>query len=134
MAIAAIEPMGPLFADVPGFGSLGWGLTAHRIGYEPARDDPREVRKADLATLRIPALEGKPVLVVGAGSSTFTGFTPGVADFLDAAGGGHCEYLRLPDHGVTGNGHGLILEANSDRTVLPVIEWITDKSRQLSTG
>jgi hypothetical protein len=32
--------------------------------------------------------------------------------------------VRLEDHGIVGNGHGLMFEANSDETVVPVVEWI----------
>ena len=34
------------------------------------------------------------------------------------------ELLHLPDHGVTGNGHGLIYERNSDAALKPVLDWL----------
>lgn len=122
-AIAAIEPVGPAFADFPGLGKLAWGLTAARTAYEPAPARPEDAEHADPSALRIPALAGKPVAVVSAGASPFAGFAPQVTDFLNVAGA-RAEHVHLPDHGITGNGHGLMFEGNSDDTVKPVIDWI----------
>ncbi|MFC4003227.1 alpha/beta fold hydrolase [Prauserella oleivorans] len=117
-AIAAIEPMGPAFARFPGLGELTWGLTSAKITYDPPADDPAEVTGR-----RIPALVDMPVAVVTGGASPFAAFAPQVVEFLTAAGA-RAQRLHLPDLGVTGNGHGLIFEANSDETVKPVIDWI----------
>ncbi|MUL44312.1 alpha/beta fold hydrolase [Streptomonospora sp. PA3] len=123
-AIAAVEPVGPAFAEIPGMGTLSWGLTAAPIAYDPPLAGPAQARAADPATLRIPALAGVPVAVVTGGASHFADFAPEVVAFLTAAGA-RAEQLHLPDHGITGNGHGLTLEANSDRTITPVLDWIT---------
>jgi hypothetical protein len=32
--------------------------------------------------------------------------------------------LNLADHGVCGNGHGLIYEKNSDAALAPVLDWL----------
>ncbi|AIJ24429.1 alpha/beta fold hydrolase [Amycolatopsis methanolica] len=119
VAIVAVEPVGPAFAEIPGMGSLDWGLTSAPIAYDPPVSDPAEVREG----MRIPALAGKPVVVVTGGASAFADFAPQVVDFLRDAGADAAR-LHLPDHGVKGNGHGLIFEANSDETVRPVIDWI----------
>ncbi|WP_338340847.1 hypothetical protein [Burkholderia vietnamiensis] len=34
--------------------------------------------------------------------------------------------LRLPDHRVFGNGHGLIYEKNSDEALAPVLSWLVE--------
>lgn len=117
-AIAAVEPMGPPFAEFPGLGTLTWGLTSAEITCDPRAGDPAEADGR-----RIPALAGKPVAVVTGGASAFAGFAPRVVEFLNTAGA-HARQLHLPDFGITGNGHGLIFEANSDETVKPVIDWI----------
>lgn len=117
-AIAAVEPMGPPFARFPGLGTLTWGLTSAEITCDPPAGDPAEVHGR-----RIPALAGKPVAVVTGGASAFAGFAPRIVEFLNTAGA-HARQLHLPDFGITGNGHGLIFEANSDETVKPVIDWI----------
>lgn len=119
VAIVAVEPVGPAFAEIPGMGSLDWGLTSAPIAYDPPVSDPAEVREG----MRIPALAGKPVVVVTGGASAFADFAPQVVDFLRDTGADAAR-LHLPDHGVKGNGHGLIFEANSDETVRPVIDWI----------
>ena len=40
------------------------------------------------------------------------------------AGGAAAKLLHLPDHGVTGNVHGLIYERNSDAALQPVPAWL----------
>ncbi|MFI5586470.1 alpha/beta fold hydrolase [Amycolatopsis sp. NPDC051758] len=118
VAITAIEPMGPAFAQFPGLGALTWGLTSTEITYDPPAGDPSEVTGR-----RIPALAGKPVAVVTGGASAFAAFAPQIVEFL-AGAGARVRHLHLPDFGITGNGHGLIFEANSDETVKPVVDWI----------
>lgn len=117
-AIAAIEPLGPPFAEFPGLGSLTWGVTSAAITTDPPAQAPDEV-----AGRRIPGLEGTPVAVVTGDTSAFAGFAAQVVAFLIAAGS-PAQQLHLPEHGITGNGHGLLFEANSDETVRPVLEWI----------
>ena len=39
--------------------------------------------------------------------------------------GAAAEHLHLPDHGILGNGHGLIYETNSDQALQPVLQWLT---------
>lgn len=123
VAVVSVEPMGPPFAATPGIGSLDWGLTAAPVTYDPPRTTPAEVRAADPATLRIPALAGLPVAVVTGETSAFAAFGPAIVDFLVAAGAA-AEQLHLPDHGVRGNGHGLIYERNSDEALAPVLRWL----------
>ena len=40
------------------------------------------------------------------------------------AAGAAAELIRLIDHGITGNGHGLIYEKNSDEALQPVLQWL----------
>ncbi|WP_236788220.1 alpha/beta fold hydrolase [Amycolatopsis sp. GM8] len=121
-AIAAVEPIGPPFAEFPGLGTLTWGLTSAQIRTDPPAETPE-----DVPGRRIPGLAGKPVAVVTGGASAFAGFAPQVVEFLTAAGA-RAGQLHLPDHGVEGNGHGLIFERNSDETVTPVIDWIVKET------
>jgi hypothetical protein len=37
------------------------------------------------------------------------------------------DLLRLEDAGVTGNGHGLIFEANNGQTLAAVTAWMADQ-------
>lgn len=122
-AVVSVEPMGPPFSTTPGIGSLEWGLTAAPVSFDPPRADAEEVRAADPATLRIPALTGLPVAVVTGETAVFATYAPAIVDFLRTAGAA-AEHLHLPDHGVLGNGHGLIYETNSDEALQPVLRWL----------
>ena len=122
-AIVSVEPMGPLFADIPNIGPLRWGLAAAPLGFDPPRLTPEAVRAADAATLRLPNLEGLPIAVVTGDTSSFAPASPPIVAAL-RAGGAAAELLHLPDYGVTGNGHGLIYERNSDAALAPVLGWL----------
>ncbi|GAB3618378.1 alpha/beta fold hydrolase [Okibacterium endophyticum] len=122
-AIVAVEPMGPPFVEVPGVGALSWGLTASRILTEPKTDDP-SILQDENRRWSIPGLAGLPVAVVTAPASPLSEAGASIVGFL-RRGGATAELLRLQDHGVLGNGHGPMLEANSDRAVRPIIDWIT---------
>ena len=132
-AIVSIEPMGPPFAATPGIGSLDWGVTAARVTFDPPRPTPADVRAADPASLRVPAWAGVPVAVVTGETSAFVAAAPAVVAFLNH-GGAAAEHLHLPDHGVTGNGHGLIYEANSDAALGPVLGWMAAHAGGGPTG
>ena len=122
-AIVSVEPMGPPFADIPNIGPLAWGLAAAPLTFDPPRSSPEEVRNADPATLRLPNLADLPVLVVTGDTSSFAPASPPIVERLKA-GGADAELMHLPDHGVTGNGHGLIYEKNSDAALAPVLAWL----------
>lgn len=126
-AIVAIEPMGPPFADIPDIGAMRWGATAAPLHFDPPVHDPDTVRKAAPGSLRLPALAGLPILIVTAEASAFAAASPPTAGFLNAAGAS-AELLHLPDHGVHGNGHGLIYERNSDAALVPVLAWLTART------
>ncbi|WP_347558018.1 hypothetical protein [Robbsia sp. KACC 23696] len=122
-AIAAVEPMGPPFALIPNIGHMRWGATAAKMQFEPMVDDPEVLRDAKPGTYRLPSLAGLPILVVTAEASAFAAASPPTADFLNAFGAS-VEVLALEDHGVRGNGHGLIYEKNSDAALAPVLAWL----------
>lgn len=123
--IAAVEPMGPPFADFPGLGPLTWGLTSAPMTFAPPATDPDELRAGAEGRYRLPALRETPVLLLTGGASAFATFTDQISAFL-ADAGADVGWQHLPDLGINGNGHGLLFEANSDDTVQPVIAWLTD--------
>ena len=127
-AIVTVEPMGPAFATIPNIGTLSWGLAAAPLTYDPPLTTPEQVRAADPAVLRIPALAGIPVAVVTGGASPVGLNGPAIVDSLRVAGA-DAEHLHLPDHGVAGNGHGLIYERNSDQALAPVLDWLRAHTR-----
>jgi hypothetical protein len=126
VAIVTVEPMGPAFATIPHIGALEWGLTAAPLVYEPPLATPQQARAADPRTLRLPALAGLPVAVVTAGASPYASNGASIVTSLRAAGAA-AEQLHLPDHGVHGNGHGLIYERNSDEALIAVLEWLQNQ-------
>ncbi len=132
-AIVSIEPMGPPFADIPNIGPLRWGLTASPLTFDPPRLEPGAVRDADPAALRLPNLVGLPIAVVTGDTSAFAPASRPIVAALQA-GGAAAELLHLPDHGVTGNGHGLIYERNSDAALRPVLAWLDRLADHMPPG
>ena len=122
-AIVAVEPMGPPFADIPNIGPLTWGLAAVPLSYEPRPATPEELREAAPGAFRLPALAGLPIAAVIGETSAFAPASEPIIAQLKAAGAA-AEAVRLTDHGVSGNGHGLIYEKNSDEALRPVLEWL----------
>ena len=131
-AIVSVEPMGPPFADIPNIGLLRWGLAAAPQTFDPPRASPEAVREADQATLRLPNLFDLPIAVVTGETSAFALAGPPIVAALKA-GGAASELLHLPDYGVTGNGHGLIYEKNSDAALQPVLAWLERHAGAIST-
>lgn len=121
--IVSVEPMGPPFGHTPNIGTLDWGLTAVPMTFDPPRTSAAEVRAADPATLKVPALAGVPVAIVSSETSAQSTYAPQMLEFLRHAGAA-AELLHLPDFGIRGNGHGLIYEKNSDQALQPVLAWL----------
>jgi pimeloyl-ACP methyl ester carboxylesterase len=120
-ALIEVETIGPPFADFPGLGvTLSWGLTAAPIGYDPPVSDPAELGGEPRA---IPNLQGFPIAIVSSEASPLIHYDDQLVDFLKAAG---CdvERVRLADHGVHGNGHGLMFERNNRETLQVLLDWI----------
>ncbi|GBQ93738.1 alpha/beta hydrolase [Asaia krungthepensis] len=121
--IIAIEPMGPPFATIPNIGPMTWGIAAAPLAFEPPMQDATMLHASEPGTYRLPSLAGKPILIVTAEASAFAAASPPTAAFLNAAGAS-ATVMHLPDHGVHGNGHGLIYEKNSDAALAPVLAWL----------
>ena len=132
-AIVTVEPMGPAFASIPNIGTLDWGLTAAPLTYHPPLQTSQQARDAESDSLRIPALTDIPVAVVTGGASPFGLNGPAICESLRVAGAA-VELIHLPDHGVHGNGHGLIYERNSDLALAPVLDWLRSHTRQMRHG
>jgi pimeloyl-ACP methyl ester carboxylesterase len=103
-AIVALEPFGPPFRPAAdGLPGLPHGLTA----------------------VPVEALHGIPVLLVTAEASLLGHFDTEVRDYLTEIGA-DVELLRLADHGVHGNGHGMIFERNHLQVLDVVMDALTD--------
>jgi pimeloyl-ACP methyl ester carboxylesterase len=109
-AIVALEPFGPPFRSAEsGLPSLPHGLTAVPLDG---------------------SLSGIPVLLVTAEASILGHFDTQVRDYLIQTGA-EVQLMRLADHGVHGNGHGMIFERNH----LQVLDVVMDGlARLLSAG
>lgn len=127
-SIVALEPVGPEFADLPGFGSLDWGLTAAPVTYDPPLETTEAVYETSAEQRVIPALRDKDVLVIAGGASPSAEFAPSVVDSLNRAGA-RAEYMFLPEEGVRGNGHGIQMEPNSGETLDLVLAWLAIRAR-----
>lgn len=126
-AIVSIEPMGPPVRPYGRLLTTGMGGDSGARHLRPAARHAQEVRAADGASLRMPALAGLPVVVVTGETSLFVKLAPAIVEFL-ATAGADAEHLHLPDQGVRGNGHGLIYEKNSDQTLAPVLRWLAART------
>jgi pimeloyl-ACP methyl ester carboxylesterase len=124
-AIVAVEPMGPPFAEIPNIGTLTWGLAAAPLNWAPSVASPEALRAAAPGAHTLPALAGLPIVAVTAEASAFAAASHPAIEQLKAAGSA-AEVLHLPDHGVFGNGHGLIYEKNSDAALAPVLNWLIE--------
>jgi pimeloyl-ACP methyl ester carboxylesterase len=136
-AIVAVEPYGPPFLagpvplneprdePAPPIGAAcPWGVTETPLASAPPVADPAVLGRVWAATRqgaagtlggvpRLTALGDVPVLVVTAEASYHAGYDDLTVGYLRAAGV-PVEALRLGEHGIHGNGHMMMLEANSD--------------------
>lgn len=142
-AIVAIEPLGPPFLeDAPGGLSLPWGLTAAPPRFDPPATDPSELQLTTLEgpegapplrlqadpPRRLPNLSRVPIALVTAEASPFAHFDQVTQAFLEQAG---CavDLVRLAEHGVHGNAHGMMLERNNSAVLGVILEWLAGVPR-----
>jgi pimeloyl-ACP methyl ester carboxylesterase len=137
-ALVAIEVMGPPFLRNELLGvSLDYGLTAAPLTYDPPLKDPadlqRETHELDDGrppmvlqaepARRLANLSKLPIAVVTAPASPFIHFDEHIVRFLEQAG---CDVdlVRLADHGVHGNGHGMMMERNNREALQVILDWV----------
>ena len=107
-AVVALEPFGPPFRPAAdGLPGLPHGLTAVALDG---------------------SLSGVPVLLVTAEASLLGHFDTEVRDYLTDAGA-QVQLMRLADHGVHGNGHGMIFERNHLEVLDTVMGGLSDLLR-----
>jgi pimeloyl-ACP methyl ester carboxylesterase len=124
-ALVQIEVLGPPFLDNPQMGiSLAYGPTDVPLEYDPPVSDPAELQ--DGTQRRLVNLSRFPMLLMTSESSVFTQIDPHTYEYLEACG---CdiEYLPLPQAGVRGNGHGMMLERNNREALQPILDWLKTK-------
>lgn len=151
-AIVAVEPYGPPFLsgpvplNAPGAqqaqpigAACPWGITETPLAYLPAVDDPAELRAAwDMRDRgaggsepqeeapevpSLTALRDIPVLLVTAEASYHAVYDHLTVQYLRAAGV-TAEAFPLAEHGIHGNGHMMMMEANSDEIAAAIDDWL----------
>jgi pimeloyl-ACP methyl ester carboxylesterase len=154
-AIIAVEPNGPPFyentltgkTDDPfKDGALGrpYGITRTPLTFDPAPasgDDMKPVRqdKADAPdhvrcwlqpepARKLTKLAGIPILILGSEASYHVPYDHCTAAFLTQAGVKN-SFVRLPQAGIHGNGHMMMLEKNSDDIARYLIGWSDKNAR-----
>ena len=146
--MVAIETVGPPFVRRPDAGlDLAWGLAAAPLRYDPPAADPSGLslvttEPAELAPVALtlqreparslPNLARFPIAVVTAEASMFAMFDRHLVAFLRQAGC-DAELVRLADHGVHGNGHGMMLERNHEQALAVITRWVAASLRLTPT-
>jgi pimeloyl-ACP methyl ester carboxylesterase len=121
-ALIAIEVVGPPVAKRPEMGlDLPWGLAAAPLTYDPPASGPDELQSGP--PRRLPNLSRFPIAVITGEASMFALFDRDLVAFLEQAG---CdvELVRLADHGVHGNSHGIMLERNNAEALAVLTQWV----------
>lgn len=152
--LIAVEPNGPPVHDIANLGPPDWfadqgrtkisGLCDVQLAWDPplaegealAFEKEQGPRRADCATCwrqAEPARKlvnvGKvPVFMITGEASYHAPYDHCTAQFLRQAGVA-VEHVYLAERGVTGNGHMLMMEKNSDETACLLASWIEARSR-----
>ena len=135
--ILAVEPNGPPFHEAAMIGApewfkdgpLGrpWGITRGPLTYAPAAANPADLGMTRQATAdgpelvrcwlpgtvrALPRLAGIPILIIVSEASYHAPYDHCTSKYLAQAGVKN-EFVRLPDAGIRGNGHMMMLEKNN---------------------
>jgi len=156
-AIIAVEPNGPPAHDVEFKGAPDWfgdnphvkpyGLVDVPLTYDPPVTDAaplKFVREAEAESpdhvrcwvqpepaRKLANLQNTPILVVTSEASYHAVYDHCTVRYL-AQAGVKSTFLRLPDAGIRGNGHMMMLEKNSDAIAKEMADW-RDRAIQAGT-
>ena len=139
-AIVGIETLAPAFKELGPRGRLDWGLTAAPIAYDPPIERPEQlalVRHAEAdvnpagnafvlqaePARALANLRGIPVGIFGTDTSDRHLDDEYAVAFLRQAGV-DAENIRFADHGVTGSGHGVMVETTNVAALEVVLGWL----------
>jgi pimeloyl-ACP methyl ester carboxylesterase len=140
-AIVAVEPTGPPFAlNAAGVRTMPYGPSAGPLTYDPPVSDPTQIdivqqAKPDAPGLRtcwmqrepartLPRLIGLNVLFVLSESSYHAPYDHCTRDYLNQAGV-QSDLLHLPQRGMHGDGHLMMIEKNNLEIAGLIEEWLT---------
>jgi len=149
-AIIAVEPSGPPFYDVQNVGAPDWfrypatlarpwGIASDRLTYSPSVGSASELQiaqqeKPDAPELcrcwlqkdearQLPSLQKVPILIVTSEASYHAPYDHCTVNFLKQAGV-QTTWVKLPDVGIHGNGHGMMLEKNNMEVATVLSQWL----------
>ena len=155
-AHVAVEPNGPTFYDIRFKGGADWyervgearawpyGLTRVPLHFEPPVATPadltvaqadRPLREGQIRcwlqaepARKLPNLARVPAVIVTGEASFRATMDDCTGAFLDQAGA-RPDRLRLAEHGIRGNGHMMMLEANNAQVADAIVGWIETTTR-----
>ncbi|KIY00453.1 uncharacterized protein Z520_04138 [Fonsecaea multimorphosa CBS 102226] len=147
LAIVAVEPNGPPFTGTHphnGAPARGWALTDVPITYDPPVSGVEELRLVTVASSEVGRddvvlqseegggvrklrnLQHVPVLVEVGEASYHAPYDHATVAYLRQAGV-QCDFIRLEDLGIRGNGHMQMLELNNLDIARVLDDWIRHK-------
>jgi pimeloyl-ACP methyl ester carboxylesterase len=152
--VVAIEPNGPPFYEMSVIGTpdwfkdanLGraWGITRLPLEYDPPAAEPKDLLmtrqvKADGPNLvrcwlqdaparQLVNLKRVPILIVVSEASYHAPYDHCTSKYLAEAGVKHT-FTRLPDAGIKGNGHMMMLEKNNLQIAALLRKWVEKNIR-----
>jgi pimeloyl-ACP methyl ester carboxylesterase len=149
-AVVAVEPNGPPFFNVDNVGApewfreapekqRPWGITAVPLHYSPDTGNAADLEiarqdKPDGADLsrcwlqknparQLPNLRKMPILILTSESSYHAAYDHCTVKYLEQAGV-NPKWVRLPDAGIHGNGHMMMLEKNNGEIAALMSRWL----------
>ena len=154
VGVVAIEPNGPPFYDNSVIGppewfkngalNRAWGITRLPLAFDPPAAEPKDFaitqqEQADGPNLarcyvqdpparKLVNLPGIPILIVVSEASYHAPYDHCTSKFLAQAGVKH-SLVRLPDVGIKGNGHMMMLEKNNLQIAALLQGWIQKNIR-----
>ncbi|GJE15628.1 hypothetical protein AIGOOFII_0325 [Methylobacterium marchantiae] len=154
-AHVAVEPNGPTFYDIRFKGGAEWyervgdararpyGITRVPLKFEPPVNSPTDltVMQADQPVRpyqircwlqaeparQLPNLAKVPAVIV-TGEASFRATMDDCTGAFLAQAGAKPDRLALAEHGIHGNGHMMMLEANNGPVANAIIDWIVAKT------
>jgi pimeloyl-ACP methyl ester carboxylesterase len=147
-AIVAVEPSGPpvhdvVFKGAPDYFQDGpltkhWGLTDVPLTYEgvsdasqlsfeiqekPDRTDLMRCWRQKAPAHELTKLKGIPTAIFTSEASYHASYDHCTSAYLTQAGVRH-DFIRLPDKGIHGNGHMMMLEKNNLEIAALIADWV----------
>ena len=131
-----IEPAGPPF------GPLKYGSTACRMTFDPPVNDASELKTVQVTppagsgldpyflqaepARKLKHLQNIPAVIVTSEASYHAPYDAGTVAFLRQAGV-KVDYIYLPDKGIRGNAHFMMMEKNNREVLQPILDWMWEK-------